>query len=128
MLKITALEVISILVRSRNRGTITLEQYRQASVNFRAEIVNSRMVTRVSVTDKRIAAAAKLIPKHSINATDALVLTSSLELRGQLQAAGDSLVLVAADQRLTKAAAVEGLVTFDPERQAQAELDVLLKS
>jgi hypothetical protein len=51
-----------------------------------------------------------------------------LELRGQLQAAGDSLVLVAADQRLTKAAAVEGLVTFDPERQAQAELDVLLKS
>jgi hypothetical protein len=86
------------------------------------------MVTRVSVTDKRIAAAAKLIPKHSINATDALVLTSSLELRGQLQAAGDSLVLVAADQRLTKAAAVEGLVTFDPERQAQAELDVLLKS
>lgn len=128
VLKISSLEVISVLVRSRNRGSITLQQYQQASANLRAEIVNNVSLIRVSATDKRIAAAAKLIPKHSINATDALVLASSIELNGRLLAAGDSLVVVAADQRLHKAARAEGLVSFDPETQSLAELDVLLKS
>ena len=41
VLKISSLEVISVLVRSRNRGSITLQQYQQASANLRAEIVNN---------------------------------------------------------------------------------------
>ena len=39
---------------------------------------------------------------------------------------GDDLVLVASDQRLLRAAQAEGLVTFDPETQSQADLDALL--
>lgn len=128
LLKLTRLEIISVLVRARNRATITVPEFQQALVNLRSDIGNKVPLIRISATDKRIAAAAKLIPTHSINATDALVLASSIELSRRLLAAGDSLVLVAADQRLHKAARAEGLVSFDPETQSQAELDVLLKS
>jgi hypothetical protein len=33
---------------------------------------------------------------------------------------------VASDQRLLRAAAAEGLATFNPETQSQAELDALI--
>ena len=38
----------------------------------------------------------------------------------------NSLVLVVTDRRLLRAAQAEGLLTFDPETQTQAELDAFL--
>src|SRR5262245_11156461 len=96
LLRLTRLEIISVLVRARNRGTITTSEFQQALVNLRSDIGSKVSLTRVSVTERLIAAAVKLIPKHSINATDALVLAGSIELSGQLHSAGDSLVLVVA--------------------------------
>jgi hypothetical protein len=43
-----------------------------------------------------------------------------------LRARGDDLVLVASDQRLLRAAQVEGLLVFKPETQTTTDLDALL--
>lgn len=67
-----------------------------------------------------------VITKHSINATDAMLLRSALDVVANLRARGDDLVLVAADRRLLRAAQIEGLLTLNPETQTTADLDALL--
>jgi hypothetical protein len=47
-------------------------------------------------------------------------------LVAQLRAGGDDLVLVASARRLVQAGQAEGLTTFYPETQTQADLDALL--
>jgi uncharacterized protein (DUF934 family) len=70
--------------------------------------------------------AVPLILTHSINSTDAILLRSALDFAGQLRAAGHDLVLVVSDRRLLAAARAEGLATFNPETDANADLDALL--
>jgi hypothetical protein len=53
-------------------------------------------------------------------------LQAAVDLAAQLRVDGDDLALVAADQRLLRAAQAEGLVTLNPETQAESDLDVLL--
>jgi hypothetical protein len=65
------------------------------------------------------------IEQHALNATDALVLCSALDVAGVLHGAGDNLVLVASDTRLLRAAQAEGLTTFNPETDTPAQLDAL---
>jgi hypothetical protein len=69
-----------------------------------------------------------MLDKYAINAHDAIVLQTALDLVAQWRTDGNTLVLVASDQRLLKAAQAEGLLTFDPETQREAELDALLAS
>jgi predicted nucleic acid-binding protein len=120
------LEVISILVRKKNANLIPLALYQQTLLNFRNEVINAAAVKKISAADPVVYAAASLVEKHSINGTDGVLLRSALDLAAQLRLAGDDLLLVAADQRLLRAAQAEGLATFNPEVQTQAELDVLL--
>jgi hypothetical protein len=49
-----------------------------------------------------------------------------LGLAHRLRQHGDDLVLVASDQRLLRAAQVEGLTTFNPESQDFAALSALI--
>ena len=67
-----------------------------------------------------------LIEKYSLNSTDAILLNSALNIAADLRHAGNDLVLVAADGRLLRAARAEGLDTFNPERNSQADLNALL--
>jgi hypothetical protein len=53
-------------------------------------------------------------------------LHAALGLAQHLRGRGDDLILVAADQRLLRAARAEGLGTFDPETQDQAALALLV--
>jgi predicted nucleic acid-binding protein len=119
-------EVVSILVRKRNAGTISAAYFRQALLNFESEIVHATEVTKVSVTNRLAFAAYPLVEVHSINSTDAITLKSALTVARRLRAAGDDLVLVASDQRLLRTAQAEGLSTFDPERQDQTTLAAFL--
>jgi len=72
--------------------------------------------------------AIPLLDKYAINANDAIVLQTALDLVAQWRTDGNTLVLVASDQRLLKAAQAEGVLTFDPETQTEAALDTLLAS
>jgi predicted nucleic acid-binding protein len=126
VLSVGVAEVVSILVRKRNAKTIPVAAFSNAIVNFSAEIVNQRQLRKISATTTLASAALTLISQHSINATDAILLRSALDLAASLRARGDDLVLVASDGRLLRAAQAEGLIVFNPETQTTADLDLLL--
>ena len=73
-----------------------------------------------------VVSALAFIETHSLNATDAILLRSALDLAGELRSVGNDIVLMASDQRLLRAAKAEGLSTFNPETQSEADLNALL--
>lgn len=126
VLNVGVAEVASLLVRKHNTGLIATTAFTQTMTQFRAEIVTSATVNRIEIRNPLVTSALALIEVHSINATDAILLRSALNIAAQLRTAGDDLVLMASDQRLLRAAQAEGLVTFNPETQTQPDLDALL--
>jgi predicted nucleic acid-binding protein len=127
VLNVGAGEVVSIFVRKRNAGKLPLADFRDAMLNFNAEIARAVDVKKMPVSNRLALSTFPLIDAHSINSTDAITLKSALAIARKLRVAGDDPVLVASDQRLLRAAQqMEGLVTFNPETQAQAALAPLL--
>lgn len=120
-------EVISILVRRKNDNRINADDFSQALVDFRAEVIDSVAFQLVSVEDVLILASHPLIAQHALNATDALVLRSALDVAPIARPAGNDIVLVASDRRLLRAAQAEGLQTFNPEVDTQTYLDALIQ-
>jgi predicted nucleic acid-binding protein len=127
VLNIGIAEVVAVLVRKRNAGRLAAALFAQAVLNVRTELVSPQNLNRVTADDSLVTAALPLIDAHSINATDGIILCSALDIAAALRSSADELALVASDQRLLRAAQAEGLVTFDPETQTQADLDALLK-
>jgi predicted nucleic acid-binding protein len=125
-LMLGAAEVSSVLVRRHNNKLISDATFLQGMTNLRAEIVDKDDFDTFAVDNSTIVAALPLIETHSINSNDAIILRFSVDLAIDLRTAGDDLVLVASDRRLLRAAQAEGLATFDPETQSQADLDALL--
>ena len=126
VLNIGAGEVVSILVRKRNAGIISVLAFGQAVAIFDAEIVRAPDISKVSVTSRLVTSSFPLIVAHAINSTDAIALKSALAIARRLRAAGDDLILVASDLRLLRAAQAEGLKTFNPDSQDHTALVALL--
>jgi uncharacterized protein len=97
-LNLGTLEVISIFVRKKNANRLSLAAFNQAFADYRNEVLDPADFRKTPVTDSIVNAALSLISKHSLNATDAVVLQSALDLAGQFRAVGNDLVLVASDQ------------------------------
>ena len=116
-------EVVSVLNRHRNAGRVTQSLFNMAYAHFEAD---SRMVRLLSVRNHQIDASIRLLLAHSLNATDALHLQVALEVQSRLSQQGDTLVLVAADQRLLRAAQAEGLTIFNPETGTEMQVEALL--
>jgi predicted nucleic acid-binding protein len=127
-LMLGAAEVAAALARKRNSGQLTPAVYAAAMTQLRVEVVDVASFLKLPADNALVKAAISLLDKHPINATDAVLLHTALDLATQFQTVGNGLVLVASDQRLLKAAQAEGLTTFDPETQSQAELDTLIAS
>jgi len=121
-------EIVSVFVRKKNAGQLSAAAFTQALVNFGAEILSSTKLRVVEADSMLVVTALPLIDKHSLNATDAILLRSAINLAAGHRLDGDALVLVASDHRLLRAAQAEGLETFDPETQSQADLAALLAS
>ena len=119
-------ETASILLRKTNAKLLSSARYTQALGELGAEIINDSSLRKPTATNDLVNAALLLIRQHSINATDAVLLRSALDIAAALRKVGDDLVLVASDQRLLRAAQAEGLPTFNPETQSTADLDLLL--
>jgi len=120
------LEIVSILVRKRNDGRLSQRLFQQAMINFRTEIVEHEQFSTMSVDDALLALAMDLIVKHNLNAIDAVILRSALNLQQILHASGDQLLLWTSDKRLVRAAQNEGLMAFDPEVETMSHLHQLL--
>jgi predicted nucleic acid-binding protein len=120
------LEIIFIFVRKKNASVVPHTAFNQAMTDFRSEVIDAAHFTKIPATDSLVNTAAALVEKHSLNATDAVILRSVLDLIIVLRATGDDLVLVTSDQRLLRAAQLEGVLIFNPETQTESDLDVLL--
>jgi predicted nucleic acid-binding protein len=119
-------EVISIFVRKRNAGIIPDVAFSQAMIDFRAEVIDSADFRLAAVTDALVFASHLLIERYSLNATDALILRSTLDIAVMRRQEGDDIVLLSSDHRLLSAAQREGLKTFNPETDSQVQLDAFL--
>ncbi len=126
LLNIGFAEVVSVLVRKKNAGTITDRQFGQALLEFEKEIVQSLGKHLLSFDNTVATDALALIIKHSINATDGVVLRVALDIAQHLRVSGDDLVLVSSDKRLLHSAQAEGLITFNPESLDKAALAALV--
>ena len=119
-------EVASILVRKHDSGKLSTANLSQVLIDFKVEITSVAAIKKVTADLTLIVAAISLIVQHSLNATNAILLCSAIDLTIDLSARGDDLVLVASDDRLLRAAQAEGLLFFNPEIQTTADLDQLL--
>jgi predicted nucleic acid-binding protein len=119
-------EVVSVIVRRHNAGAIGDSEFAHALAEFGAGVIDASEFRLQSVTDDLIRASLPLIRQHSLNATDAIVLRSALDVLAALRTGGDDLVLVTSDVRLVTAAQAEGLVTIDPETDSQDKIDALI--
>lgn len=126
-LTIGAAEVFWVCVRKKNDGRITPYEFTHAVVNLNREVTSETSDFRTdSVPDVLVWASLSLIETYSLNSVDAMVLRSALDVATQLRSIGDTLVLVASDQRLLRAASNEGLLIFNPEIDPEQTLEVWL--
>ena len=116
-------EMFWVCVRKKNDGRITDLDFSQAGINLNHEIIdNSSGFRTVPIPDTLVLNSVSLIETHSLNSVDAIVLRSALDIASELRNTGDTLVLVASDQRLLRAAQSEGLLVFNPEIDSQQTL------
>ena len=120
------LEMISVLVRKQNDGRLSPTLFTQMMVELNEEIIVAEDFAIASVHDELILSALGLIAQHNINATDAIILRSCLNLQQVLQEQGHRLILWSCDKCLLRAAQQEGVDVFDPEIESKAQLLTLL--
>lgn len=121
------LEVISVLVRKRNDGRVSPQLFALAMLEINQELLDNENFDVASVDNTLILSALELIAEHNINATDAVVLRSCLNLQQLLQGQGHRLIFWTCDKRLVRAAQQEGVDVFDPEIETIARLHALLQ-
>jgi predicted nucleic acid-binding protein len=107
-------ETCGALVRKRNRGDLDAASYSVARSALRAEIIDDPDFGVLAVEFGDILGGIDLIDRHNLNSTDASILMSFLGF-ARSQSSVTRCVLVAADQRLLRAAKAEGLSTLNPE-------------
>ena len=115
-----------VIAKKRNEGKITQSEFHQAIQQFEDEVVNSTEIVQVHATIDQKEAARQLIHDYPINSSDAYILQCALDKANELRIDGHDLILVSNDQRLLEAAKSEGLLTFDPNTNSQAALDILI--
>ena len=119
-------EVMSVLVRKRNTGRLSPTAFTSTVKRFLAEIDRPAYPRKLEVTRRRVTRAHALIARHSVNATDAVVLRAALDRAAALRPRGHKLIVVACDLRLLAAARAEGLPVYNPETDPVSEFDRLL--
>jgi uncharacterized protein len=121
-------ETFSILLRHRNRSTMSVASFGRAASALENEIIANPDVRFLTVDDTAVLAGISLMKTHNLNSADAAFLSVFLRFARALPPGGPACVLVAADHRLLLAAQAEGLVTLNPESFAAASVPAFLAS
>ncbi|MDZ7289026.1 MAG: type II toxin-antitoxin system VapC family toxin [candidate division KSB1 bacterium] len=127
VLMLGLLETISIFVRKKNNGTISSSIFTASLQALRKDFFDNANVFKVESTNDLALEASPLIEKYSINATDAVVLRSALDIAAFERKQSNELILVTSDQRLVTAAIAEGLHVINPETATLVEIEKLLQ-
>jgi len=91
LLNIGAAEVVSVLVRKRNAGTLSVANYSQAILELEIEVIQSPAKHLLSFDNSVVIDAVAYIMMHSINATDAIILGVALDVAQHLRNQGGRL-------------------------------------
>jgi len=115
---------VSIIHRKRNGKLIDAASYTSAVTALQQEVLASSLFKILTIEDDRILAGLPLLVKHNLNSNDAAILATYLRFQQSLPPGSPPCFLVAADQRLLRAAEAEGLRTLNPERINTQEIAV----
>lgn len=107
-------EVYSGLVRRKREGSVTDAQYVRISGQFEQDWPTC---IQVGLHQDVLELGRDLLQRHPLRAFDAVHLASALKLRRQLE---ENILFAAADNRLLRAAAAEGLPTVNAEKETGA--------
>lgn len=118
-------ETCGALVRKRNGGALDAATFSVARSALRSEVIADPNFGVLAVEFSDILGGIDLIDRHNLNCADASILMSFVSF-AQSQPAATACVLVAADQRLLRAAQAEGLRTLNPERVDPADVPAFL--
>jgi uncharacterized protein len=113
IVRISAVEVVSALVRRIRGGSIDAADGVAAIAQFKADLQNEYQV--VETTEVLVDRAMSLAEMHALRGYDSVQLAAACELHAVLTANGlPPLTFVSADIALNAAAVAEGLVTDNP--------------
>jgi predicted nucleic acid-binding protein len=121
-------ETFASLWRKRNRGEISTASFGSAVILLRDEVRRSPAWELLTIDDISVLAGLDLVQQHNLNTSDAAILDTYLRYSRSRPPGGLTLVLVAADTRLLRAADAEGLTTLNPETVAAAGIPTLLSA
>lgn len=102
-------ETYSGLTRRHRDGDVTAAGYARACDQFERDWIG---YLKVHLDDDVLGTARLVIRRHTLRGFDGIHLASALRLQHGWD---DTVVVAAADQRLLRAAAAEGLATLDVE-------------
>jgi len=116
-------ETFALIQRKHNGGRIDFSSYSKAVSALRNDMIVLPLFRLLTVTDAAIIGSITAIHKHNLNSTDAALLTTFLRYA---HVSPDACVLVAADQRLLRAAQAERLAVINPETMPAAAVAAFL--
>ena len=116
-------ELVAALTRFRNRTPLSDAVF-DATLQLIAE--DEAGLFWLPVTEEAFWGSSYLIVEHNLNATDAALLFSLLDLRTQLKGNAVPLWVVTADRRMARTATAYGLQCIDPEASSVREVRALV--
>ena len=119
-------ETAAILRRKFNRGQMNQNDFDDGRQVLENDVLYSGRFILLTIQDEHVLEGIALSDKHNINSTDASILAAYLAFARSLPPQDLPCVLVAADQRLLRAALVEGLDVLNPETFAAADVAAFL--
>ncbi|MBV9849050.1 MAG: hypothetical protein JO250_05100 [Armatimonadetes bacterium] len=118
-------ETAAILRRKFNGGLLDPLAFQQARLAIENEVLLGLNFGLLTMDDADILSGIALTDRHNINSTDAAILSALGRYVQAQPPAAPTCLLVAADQRLLRAASAEGLRTLNPELIAAADVPAL---
>jgi len=119
-------ETAAIFRRKLNQGSLAAAEFQIARQGLRHEVLHDLGFELLSVTDADFLDGIDLVDRHNLNSTDAAILALFLRYVRSQPPGSPACVLVAADRRLLRAAALEGLPTLNPEALAPTDVPAYL--
>lgn len=117
----TVTEMVSVLVRKRNRGDLTSHDM---SVALDWLLTETTSMQEEPVDRDTARSSIEYILRHNVNATDALHLLVALRIDDSVD---EPVAMVSADSRLLRASKAEGLTVLDPENSSPPAVRRLLQ-
>jgi predicted nucleic acid-binding protein len=119
-------EAAASLRRRLNQGVLSLAEFSSARLALRRDLFAQPGFDLLPVDDASFLACIALIDQHNLNSSDAALLETYLRYNRAQPPGSPTCVLVASDQRLIRAADLEGLATLNPEKIDPADVPDLL--